>query len=92
MLISSVVELLGLRDRPQGDFVTLAGFALHHFAIYRNRPSSSLGTAGVSGSSTWKVRGSTRCLSAPLKRQSKTFLSMAKGLSKGGRYAEENGS
>ena len=29
MPISSVVKLLGLRDRPQGDFVTLAGFALH---------------------------------------------------------------
>jgi putative hemolysin len=29
MLIADVMELLGLRDRPQGDFVTLAGFALH---------------------------------------------------------------
>ncbi len=31
MPISDVVGLLGLRDRPQGDFVTLAGFALHQF-------------------------------------------------------------
>jgi putative hemolysin len=29
MPISDVVALLGLRDRQQGDFVTLAGFALH---------------------------------------------------------------
>jgi putative hemolysin len=29
MLIADVMELLGLRDRPQGDFVTLAGFVLH---------------------------------------------------------------
>jgi putative hemolysin len=31
MPISDVVGLLGLCDRPQGDFVTLAGFALHQF-------------------------------------------------------------
>ena len=31
MLIPDMVELLGSRDRPQGDFVTLAGFALHQF-------------------------------------------------------------
>lgn len=31
MPMPGVVQLLGLRDRPPGNFVTLAGFALHQF-------------------------------------------------------------
>ena len=71
MPISDVVGLLGLRDRPQGDFVTLAGSRSTSSTMCRNPLNNSRGTAGVFGSSRWTVRGSTRCLLSPLRSRTK---------------------